>query len=73
MTSEITIKDIAREVEISVTTVSYVLHQRNDQKISEETRNKALHISNLLNYTPNQAARSLSHNNQTVLSCITNM
>ncbi|GFG48351.1 hypothetical protein ScFU97_16900 [Streptococcus canis] len=59
MTSEITIKDIAREVGISVTTVSYVLHQRNDQKISEETRNKALHISNLLNYTPNQAARSL--------------
>ncbi|QKG77807.1 HTH-type transcriptional regulator DegA [Streptococcus canis] len=56
MTSKITIKDIAREVGISVTTVSYVLNQRNDQKISEETCNKVLHISNLLNYTPNQAA-----------------
>lgn len=59
MTSKITIKDIAREAGVSVATVSYVLNQRNDQKISEETRNKVLHISNLLNYTPNQAARSL--------------
>lgn len=59
MTSKITIKDIAREAGVSVATVSYVLNQRNDQKISEETRNKVLHISNLLNYTPNQAARAL--------------
>lgn len=59
MTSKVTIKDIAREAGVSVATVSYVLNQRNDQKISEETRNKVLHITNLLNYTPNQAARSL--------------
>lgn len=38
MTSKITIKDIAREAGVSVATVSYVLNQRNDQKISEETR-----------------------------------
>lgn len=42
MTSKITIKDIAREAGVSVATVSYVLNQRNDQKISEETRNKVL-------------------------------
>ncbi|MGT2932766.1 LacI family DNA-binding transcriptional regulator [Streptococcus catagoni] len=59
MKSKVTIKDIAREAGVSVATVSYVLNNRNDQKISEETRNKVLHISNLLNYTPNQAARSL--------------
>lgn len=44
MTSKVTIKDIAREAGVSVATVSYVLNQRNDQKISEETRNKVLHI-----------------------------
>lgn len=59
MKSKVTIKDIAREAGVSVATVSYVLNNRNDQKISDETRDKVLHISNLLNYTPNQAARSL--------------
>ncbi|WNZ88925.1 LacI family DNA-binding transcriptional regulator [Streptococcus iniae] len=59
MKSKVTIKDIAREAGVSVATVSYVLNNRNDQKISDETRDKVLHISNLLNYTPNQVARSL--------------
>ncbi|KHD44753.1 LacI family DNA-binding transcriptional regulator [Streptococcus hongkongensis] len=59
MKTKVTIKDIAREAGVSVATVSYVLNNRQDQKISDETRDKVLHISNLLNYTPNQAARSL--------------
>ncbi|WP_153052018.1 LacI family DNA-binding transcriptional regulator, partial [Streptococcus suis] len=40
-------------------TVSYIINNREDQKISPETRNKVLQIINLLDYTPNQAAKSL--------------
>ncbi|MCD3499311.1 LacI family DNA-binding transcriptional regulator [Streptococcus equi subsp. equi] len=40
-------------------TVSYVINNREDQKISPETRNKVLQMINLLNYRPNQAAKSL--------------
>ncbi|HEL1704630.1 TPA: LacI family DNA-binding transcriptional regulator [Streptococcus suis] len=56
---KITIKDVAREAGVSVATVSYIINNREDQKISPETRNKVLQIINLLDYTPNQAAKSL--------------
>ncbi|MCD3499298.1 LacI family DNA-binding transcriptional regulator [Streptococcus equi subsp. equi] len=52
-------KDVAREAGVSVATVSYVINNREDQKISPETRNKVLQMINLLNYRPNQAAKSL--------------
>lgn len=56
---KITMKDVAREAGVSVATVSYIINNRKDQKISPETRNKVLQIINLLNYTPNQSAKSL--------------
>jgi transcriptional regulator with XRE-family HTH domain len=62
MTKKITIKDIAREAKVSVATVSYVLNNRTDQRISEDTRRKVLQIANLLNYTPNQSAKALATN-----------
>lgn len=58
--NKVTIKDIARESGVSVATVSYVLNNRADQKISEETRKKVLQIVNLLGYTSSPAARSLA-------------
>lgn len=59
MKNKVTIKDVAREANVSVATVSYVINNREDQKISPETKKKVLHIINLLGYTPNQAAKSL--------------
>jgi LacI family transcriptional regulator len=53
----IRMKDIARELGISVVTVSKVL--RNHGDISEETRNKVLKRMRELNYRPNFAARAL--------------
>lgn len=60
MKNKVTIKDIARESGVSVATVSYVLNNRTDQKISDETKKKILQIVNLLGYTSSPAARSLA-------------
>lgn len=59
MNKRITIKDIAREAGVSTATVSYIINDRKDQSISEETRNKVLQVINLFNYKPNVIAKSL--------------
>ena len=55
-----TIKDVAKEAGVSVATVSYVMNHRTDIKLKEETRQKVLQVANLLNYTPNLAAKALA-------------
>ena len=50
-------KDIARELGVSVVTVSKAL--RNHDDISEETRGKVLQLMRDMNYRPNLAARAL--------------
>ncbi|HEY1950108.1 MAG TPA: LacI family DNA-binding transcriptional regulator [Bryobacteraceae bacterium] len=51
------LKDIARDLGVSVVTVSKVL--RNHEDISSETRNRVLRRMKELNYQPNLAARAL--------------
>lgn len=53
----VTMKDIARDVGVSVITVSKVL--RNHEDIGERTRKRVLDRVRELNYTPNLAARAL--------------
>jgi LacI family transcriptional regulator len=53
----VTMSDIARDLNVSVVTVSKVL--RNKGKISEPTRQRVLQRSRELNYQPNLIARSL--------------
>lgn len=55
-----TIKDIAREAGVSVTTVSRALNGYSD--VNEKTRHKIKEIANELNYSPNALARSLVTN-----------
>ena len=50
-------KDIARDLGVSVVTVSKVLRNRDD--ISEETRDRILNKMKEMNYRPNLAARAL--------------
>ena len=69
-----TIKDIAKELKISVSTVSRAL--RNTHDVSEETRNKVLEKAEELNYHTNFNASGLvahkSHNIAIILPTITN-
>ena len=53
----VTMKDIARDLGVSVVTVSKVL--RNHSDIGEETRARVLQRIRELNYMPNLAARGL--------------
>lgn len=53
-----TIKDVAKETGLTVTTVSRVLNNRG--YISDKTREKVYAAMKKLNYSPNEVARSLS-------------
>lgn len=57
--SSVTIKDIARNLSISHTTVSRVLSPNSSSTISEQTRERVLAESLRLGYQPNRAARAL--------------
>ena len=46
-----TVRDIAAKAGVSVATVSYVLNDKKDTKISDSTRKKVLQVANLLNYS----------------------
>jgi len=52
-----TIKDVAKQAGVAVSTVSLALN--NDPRVSEDTRRKVLKSAEELNYRPNGAARSL--------------
>jgi LacI family transcriptional regulator len=53
-----TLKDIAREANVSVTTVSNVIHG-NNKHVAKETVDKIMMIIEKKNYVPNMTARSL--------------
>lgn len=57
--SKVTIKDIAKYCNVSTATVSYVINNKENQSISEDTKSKILHAVNMLNYKPSVIAKNL--------------
>ena len=63
-----TLKDVARETGLTVSTVSRVLNDRG--YISKETRQKVYDAMKKLNYRPNEVARSLSKKTSNTIGVI---
>lgn len=57
--ARVTARDVARAARVSQATVSYVINDNPNQKISEETRARVLAAVKELGYTPSAAARAL--------------
>jgi len=55
----VTLRDIAKRVNLSHATVSFVLNDRRDVAIPEGTRTRVLEAAKELGYQPNRAARAL--------------
>jgi DNA-binding LacI/PurR family transcriptional regulator len=64
----VTIKDVAREANVSPSTVSRVL--AGNPRISDETKEKVMETVKRLNYHPNVIARSLANNVTKILGLI---
>ncbi|GAA4395408.1 LacI family DNA-binding transcriptional regulator [Tsukamurella soli] len=58
----VTLGDVAREAEVSVTTASFVLSGREGMRISEVTTERVRAVATRLGYRPNMTARSLRSN-----------
>lgn len=52
--------DVALAAGVSRATVSFVLNDKPNSRVSEDTRHRVLEAARLLGYTPNTAARSLA-------------
>ena len=70
MQKTVTAKDIARLCGVSQATVSYIINNRTDQKISEETRRKVMEAIETLHYYPNASARSMRTKNCTSIGIV---
>ena len=68
MRPKITIKDIAKELDISSSTVSRALND--NPEISEETRKKVKAFADLYNYRPNMLAQRFRNNKTMVIGII---
>lgn len=63
-----TIKDIAKELNVSVTTVSFVLNGKGkERKISDKVINKILKYIKKIDFTPNSLAQSLRSGKSKIL------
>lgn len=70
---KVTMKDIAKELNLSLATVSYVLNHSEKERISHDTRFKVLETAKKLGYVPNQTARSLAKNQSNLIGIIVNL
>lgn len=67
-----TIKDIAKKANVSVTTVSNVIHANNPH-VSQKTVEKIKEIIEEFHYVPNMSARSLVNNSSRIIGVINHL
>lgn len=67
--SRVSIRDVARESGVSLTTVSLVLN-KNDSRISDATRERVLDAIERLEYTPSRLARGLPNRQAKTLAVL---
>lgn len=67
----ITIKDVAKKVGVTPTTVSMVM--KNDPRISQETKEKVLQAVKELNYYPNYIGQSLVKGKTNTIAIVSNL
>lgn len=67
--SKVSIKDVARDVGVSITTVSHALNGYSD--VSEKTKERILEAVERLNYAPDINARSLGGKADTTIALLT--
>ena len=65
----VTLRDIAKRVNLSHATVSFVLNDRQDIAIPQVTRERVMKVAEELGYRPNRAARALVKG-QTQMVCL---
>jgi len=70
---KVTMKDIAKELNLSLATVSYVLNHSEKEKISHDTRFKVLETAKRMGYIPNQTAKSLAKSRSNLIGIIVNI
>ncbi len=71
MMKKIFLRDIAKDLKVSKTTVSLVLNNKGDaNKISKETQQKIIDYARKHNYVPNQLARGLSRGKSETIGLI---
>ncbi|AIE86051.1 LacI family DNA-binding transcriptional regulator [Fimbriimonas ginsengisoli] len=64
----VTLRDIAKQLNLSHATVSFVLNERKDVAIPEATRQRVFKVARELGYRPNMAARALVSGRTQILS-----
>lgn len=69
MDKRVTIKDVAKAAGVSVATVSYVLNNRQDQKISPATRTRVLQAVTELGYAAARPARASDRRTDCIALC----
>src|SRR5512142_1477770 len=67
----VTIKDVAKKVGVTPTTVSMAL--KNDPRISEATKNKVLEAVKDMNYYPNYIGQSLVKGRTDTIAVVSNL
>jgi len=68
----VTMKDVAKRAGVSQPTVSFVLNDRRDVSVADETRARVLQAAKDLNFQPNRAARALRSNKSYTVGVIAN-